>query len=144
MNFQIPRPPVRTLTLLLAMTLGLSLPGCKSRGVPTPKSDYYTAATYPNITAEGSLAKRMLFQRPTIEDGSGGVPMQVTVPIRIERNKQTPVQYRFIFLDEVDRPAGPQMEWTYKLIPGKSREFLSASALATEAIDWNLQIREAQ
>ena len=132
---------------LLLIVVALALAACQSRGVPSPEPDFYTAATYPSITAEGRLARDMFFQTPSVDYATPGVtttPMRVTVPIRIQRNKQTPIQYRFIFLDEADRPVGPQMEWAYSLIPGRSREFLSASALATEAQDWNLQIREAR
>ena len=59
-------------------------------------------------------------------------------------DKETNVQYRFLFFDHSGRPVGPDPAWQQIYLPARAQEFVTGTALAKEAVDWRLEVRPSR
>lgn len=131
----------------LLIALPFVLVGCK-----TPKEPYaadpdpIAPVQYPQIAAEGKLGDHLFYAKPIVRmgDASAGVPMKVTVPLRLRDDKPVNAQYRFTFLDASGAPLHPLMDWRFMVLPPRLQVFMEGSALSAAAIDWRLEVRPAK
>ena len=135
--------PAKPALLLTLAALALSSVGCESTAPPAAEHERVSRSAYPKVTATGNLNDFLAFDEGLVERADNGA-MTVTVPVRILRNKEVPVQYRFFFFDEQGRPLRPEMDWQYEVLPAKTQAFLTGTALDERATDWRLELRPAR
>ena len=126
------------LVLLIAAAIG-----CQSTAPPGAKTETVSAAAYPQVVALDGLDKFLAADRPRVRRAESGA-MSVSVPVRILRKRDVKAQYRFTFFDEMDRPLRPEMDWQYKVLPGRAQTFLEGVAMDSAAAEWRLEIRSAR
>ncbi len=128
---------------MMAVAGMLTVAGCQSTDPPAARTEHISAAAYPPVTATGGLERVLAHDRAVIERSEAGA-MTVSVPVRILRDKEIPVEYRFLFLDDRGRPLRPEGDWQYKVLPARTQQFLTGTALDQDVADWRLEIRPAR
>jgi len=128
--------------IFAAVLAGLTVGGCDW----APKgavSDPLPATEYPQVAAFGDVADDLAVNQPVVRHGPIP-PMSVSVPVRLLRDSDARVQYRFIFFDDRGQPIRPEMDWRFEQLMGRARTYLSGSALDPGAVDWRLEVRDAR
>lgn len=133
---------IATASLFAAALATAALSGCNT-DPPAAKPDKVSAAAYPQITATEGLDRFVAYDKAVVDRSDAGA-MSVSVPVRLTRNKETPIEYRFTFFDERGRPLRPESDWQYKVLPARTQQFISSTALDMDATDWRLEIRPAR
>lgn len=133
------RHTLTPLVLTAAALLGACSEG-RLTGPHAAERDYFTHNKYPQVEGLDGLGDFMVHGDPVVTYEKNQA-MTVTVPVRIQRDRDLRAQYRFIFFDERNRPIEPQMDWQYTELFGRTQVFLTATSPQAEASDWRLQVR---
>lgn len=134
---------MKRIALTAAVASFAFVAGCQSTAPPAVGADNVSPATYPPVTATGGL-NRLIKDSPATVDRSQAGAMTVQVPVRVVRDKEVPIEYRFTFFDERNRPLRPESDWQYKVLPPRTQQFLVGTALDQDAYDWRLEMRPAR
>jgi hypothetical protein len=126
------------LMLLLSLVIiGGSL-GCQTRPKPAGEEPI-SSSRYPRVVVMGSLEGRVVAGDPVVQRDPD-VPLHVTVPVRMNRDRRVASEYRFIFLDVAGRPVDPPMQWRWTPLT-IAQSFVEGSSLDPSAVDWRLELR---
>lgn len=133
------------LSVLAAVLLGAIVSACESPSKPprAGRSDPLMTENYPRIVAEQGLDKYLYFSAPTTIR-TAGQPLSVSVPVRLGRDDEFNVQYRFEFFDAAGQPLQTEPQWKYERLPARTQVFLEGAALDNTAQSWRLIVRPAR
>jgi uncharacterized protein YcfL len=129
--------------MILGLAMGAGACEDRVRAPGQPRPDPIAGAYPKQVTLEG-LEEALVTGEPVVQRSSDDQPMRVNVPIRSVADKQLRVQYRFIFLDEQQRPLDSNSGWKFQVIEPRTQVSLEGRALETSAADWRLEIRPAR
>lgn len=136
----------RPVLALFAATLA-ALAGCKDDPIKAPyagQQDPLPANQYPQITVEGPLSPYLAFDTPKVSRDSGTLKVVTGMRLQSDKNYESEVQFRYIFLDAGGRPLRAQPDWQQKRLPSRQQVFLEGVALDSTAADWRLEVRSAR
>jgi uncharacterized protein YcfL len=131
------------------LTAGLMLAGCAAKdplmAPAQPRNDPLPASAYPQLVTVGGLDEGLGFWPPIVEPSTPERGMDVTVPVRSMVDYPLNVQYRFEFLDDLDRPLRSDIAgWGFIHMEPRLRVELRGNAIDNDAKDWRLYLRPAR
>lgn len=133
------------LMTVLALTAGMLVACQNDKAPPAVEGDTVTRFDYPNITAEGGLARYLRYGEPVVVPSDDVRPMRVTVPVRSVWDKYAlNVQYRFEFFNDRGQPLKTNQSWRYTQLQPRIQAQFDGAALEGSAREWRLIIRPAR
>ena len=136
----------RCVSAVLAVLMVVGVSGCRQDKIMAPgagRADPIMLENYPRIVALEKLSEYLVFSAPNVRS-SPQQPMSVSVPVRLQSDKEVNIQYRFEFFAPDGRPMQQADQWRFMHLSSRDQHFLQGSALDTQAADWRLVVRPAR
>ena len=131
-------------SLLVVALLAVVLSGCDTTP-PVGKADPIAPGTYPQTVVIDGLVSGVVFGDPIVTVGTDKVPMHVTLPIRSIVDDPINIQYKVEFFDAAKRPlTNTNQGYRFMNLAPRVEQFMEATALDTNAVDYRVLVRSAR